>query len=143
MQPRWSAALAFVAAAAIMPAVGASAQSAPKPTPKPAITVPLQERNGSGVHGSVNVTPQGSGSSVQIQLSSPSPTVGVPSLKTGADCIAASGRAATAVPLTPISGGFSRTIVAIPFSAFRSHHFVVDVRNATASAQASQACARI
>lgn len=143
MAARTSVALGLVVPVAVMLMVPAGAQSTPSrplPTPTP-ITVPLEQRNGSGMHGSVSVRPQGSKSAIQIQLQSPSPTTGAPILKSGSDCIA--GRAAMSVSLAPISGGASRTIVAIPFSAFGSHHFVVDVRNATASAQASEACARI
>jgi hypothetical protein len=124
----------------------ASAQtSAPKAahTHSPDITVPLQERHGSGIHGTVTLHPQGKKTMVDVSMfSGPKHLRPALELYNGQDCVGT--RPNKAIPLNPINTGqVSRTFVDIPFSAFRSRDFVVDVRDATQRAQASEACARV
>ena len=81
---------------------------------------------------------------IQVQLSQPlSPGTQTVTLMRGADCNDLARRAATTIPLKAINGMSSRTLVAIPFSAFSSGHFMVDVRNATSHAELAEACANL
>ena len=111
-------------------------------SPAPAISAPLQERHGSGVTGSVRLTPEGKATSVTVTFKAAPITNESLRLISGADCNDMRG-SSPAIPLNSISGRTSQTIVNVPLSAFRSHHFVVDVRNATARAQRAEACARL
>jgi hypothetical protein len=120
------------------------------PTPSPALLATLEARNLSNIHGNVSVTPQGSGSMVRIQFTPQSLVSQNQSLMlmSGADCMDMARRAGTMIPLNaiagnPVTGRVSRTLVAIPFSAFKSRHFIVDVRNATSRAQLAEACAHL
>jgi hypothetical protein len=111
-------------------------------SPSAALLATLEARNASRVHGKVSVTPQGSGSMVNIMFSGPLLGDQTLTLMSGADCNDLNRRAATTVPLNAINGSVSRTLVAIPFSAFASRHFIVDVRDATSRAQLAESCAR-
>jgi hypothetical protein len=113
------------------------------PTPSAALLATLEARHLSNVRGTVSVTPQGSGSMVNILFSQPLVSGKSLTLMSGADCMDFAPRAATMVPLNAISGQTSRTLVAIPFSAFKARHFIVDVRNATSRAQLAEACAHL
>jgi hypothetical protein len=113
------------------------------PTPSPARLATLEARNVSGIHGDVRVTPQGSGSMVNVTLYGAPNGANQLMLMNGADCSEVTRRSATTFPLNAVNGTTSRTLVAIPFSAFASSHFIVDVRNATSRAQLLQACARL
>lgn len=120
-----------------------SAQT-PTPTPSPALLATLEARHLSNVHGTVSVTPKGSGSMVNVLFSRPLVSQNETlTLMSGPDCLDMARRAATMVTLNPINGRVSRTLIAIPFSAFRSKHFIVDVRNATSRAQLAEACAHL
>jgi hypothetical protein len=104
----------------------------------------LMERHASGINGTVRITPQGSGSLVDVTLSQPLGAAKTMTLMSGTDCIdGVDRRAATMIPLNPITGKASRTLVQIPFSAFKPGHFIVDVRDATARTQLAEACARM
>jgi len=118
--------------------------SAQTPTPSAARLATLAARSEDNIHGTVRVTPQGSGSMVDIVLSQPlTPQERTLTLMSGKDCDLADRRQATMVPLNPISGTASHTLVSIPFEAFSSEQFLVDVRQATSHAQTAEACAHL
>ena len=111
-------------------------------TPAPPIFVPLEGRHGSGLQGDVRLTPQGNATSVVVTFRAQPITNESLRLVSGSDCLDMR-RSAQSIALNPISGRTSQTLVKVPFSSFRSHHFVVDVRNATARAQQAEACAKL
>jgi hypothetical protein len=113
------------------------------PTPSPARLATLEARNISGISGSVQMTPQGSGTMVNVTFYGPVPVTNQLTLMNGAECSETTRRAETTIPLKNINGTTSSTLVAIPFGAFMSGHFIVDVRDATSRAQLLQACARL
>lgn len=112
------------------------------PTPTPAMRATLEASHLSGLRGSVSVTPQGAGSMVHVDLSGQAVSSESLTLMKGSECQDVVRRSATVAPLKPITGHVSNTLVAIPFSAFSSGKFVIDVRS-TARAQQVAACARL
>lgn len=133
--------LALVTVSASLFAAGASAQT---PTPTPAMRATLQARHGSAMTGNVSVTPHGANSMVTVTLSKPrSGASHALTLISGSDCADALRRTPRAVTLNPANGQVSHTLVAIPFDAFSSHTFAVDVRDATGAAGQLEACGRL
>lgn len=142
---RLAAALVLACAAQLprVPAVFAASSPSPGATGG-SLTFPLVERNNSGVKGTVTLSPQGSNTMIDVTMFSRPSLASSLSLRSGADCADVPGSAAERVRLNPVSSGSaSHTIVAIPLSAFTRSKFVVDVRDATAREQASEACALI
>jgi hypothetical protein len=146
-------AAAFLVGTWLAGALGAAAQ-----TPLPTVSLPpqhslsaklrhlnarLEQRHASGITGTVTAEPHGAQTLIRIQTATPPQQNLYVTVRPGSDCADMARRAATTTPLRPISGGVSSTLVSIPFSAFGSGHFVVDVRNATARAQQAAACARL
>ena len=124
--------------------LGVAAAPSPSPVRTDAIIrVPLQERHGSGVRGTVTLSPQGPKTIVHVYVFSLPPFHPDLSLRSGSDCMDARSAATRMIPLSPVSTGqVSQTIVSIPLSSFSTSHFVVDLRDATSRAQFAQACAR-
>jgi len=93
----------------------------------------------------VRLSPVEKGTRVIVTVNAKPATPMVMTLHTGQDCstLGPPSGAAQQITLNPISGGSSATLVSIPIGAFTSHHFVVDVRNATTRSQFSQACAHL
>lgn len=112
-------------------------------TPTPAMRATLQAQHASGIRGSVSAAPQGAGTKVQVTFSTPLATSKALTLMSGEQCTDVLHESATTIALNPPQGRVSSTIVAIPFSAFSSRTYVVDIRNATANANQAEACARI
>jgi hypothetical protein len=118
-------------------------------TPTPAatgrsMTVPLEERNGSRVHGTVTLTAQGPKTIVHVYATNFAALRSSLSLAVGTNCQDAPGGAVAPIPLNPISAGqVSHTIVAIPIESFKNKNFAVSVRDATTRQQLLAACARI
>lgn len=140
MKARWRA--AAICVAGLLAASGSANAQTSAPTAARLAT--LQARHATGIEGTVRVTPQGTGSMVNVVFSRPPARANESlMLMSGADCSDVMPHAATMVPLKPISGNSSRTLVSIPFSAFRSGHFLVDVRDATSHVQMVQACAHL
>lgn len=122
-----------------LPLVRAAETSSPA-----SVTVPLEERNASGISGTVTLSPQGNATMIHVTLFSAPSFLPALSLHSGFDCMDAPGSASRPIRLNPVSsGGVSQTIVAIPIGAFHSSHFVLDVRDATEQERFAQACARI
>jgi hypothetical protein len=129
----------IAAASAVSCAVPAGAQPA-----APGMHAPLRPEHASGVSGDVSAEPQGAGTRVNVTFSGRVlPRHQALTLMSGAECTDRLSRSAKRIALNPVHGRVSSTLVAIPFSAFRSQSFVVDVREATAAASQSEACGRI
>jgi hypothetical protein len=69
--------------------------------------------------------------------------LGTPTLYSGTACTDVLGPSARQLQLNPITGRTSGTFVSVPIRAFTSHHFVVDISNASTRAEFPQVCARI
>ena len=134
-------ALSLVAGAALFWAAPAGAQT---PTPTPAMKATLQARHLSRITGSLRAEPAGKFTRVTVIFNAPAPSAPQAlTLHSGAQCTDLLDRTASSITLNPPQGRVSSTIVQIPFSAFRSQSYVVDIRNATANAALAQACGRI
>jgi hypothetical protein len=136
----------FCLATVLFAAVPAAALGNPSPAPGPSgqtLQVPLQERHHSGMEGNVTLSPAGEQTKVTVLVPERPSTPANLTLHSGADCTDILGPSVRAIPLNPINGLASSTLISVPLGAFRSHHFVVDVRNATTRSQFSEACARI
>jgi hypothetical protein len=108
------------------------------------VTVPIEPQHGSGVRGTVTLSPQGNQTVVHVTMASGPVLRPTLSLQSGSDCIDSPSSAGQRMPLNPLGSGMvSRTIVAIPIGAFTSRHFVLNVRDATSRQQFSEACARL
>lgn len=139
MTIKYGTTLALATVSASLFATGASAQ-----TPTPAVRATLEARHGSPIAGNVSVTPHGSASMVTITFTKP--TTGAShalDLVSGSDCADALRRAPRPTTLNPVNGQVSHTLVAIPFDAFSSGQYVVDVRSATTAAGQLEACGRL
>lgn len=114
-------------------------------TPAPmTFSVPLEARNGSAITGSVTLSPQGSGTLIEVSIFALPAFQPNLTLYSGTDCLESATAASRPIPLNPVSSGqTSQTIVAIPLTAFKSQHFVLDVRDATSREQVARACARL
>ncbi len=109
----------------------------------PTVSVPLEARHESGVHGTVTLSPQGNSTIVHVTMSPPRAGRAIVTLRSGSDCQDAVA-ASSSIPLAPVlSGQPSRTIVAIPIASFKKSNFVVDVRDMTTREQFVQACAHL
>lgn len=128
--------------------LGAGAQT---PEPKASqprtgdIVVPLQERHGSGVAGTVTLHPQGNKTMIDVTMFSGPPHLRPKlTLRGGGDCTDARLASTQPIPLNPINTGHvSRTFVQMPIAAFSKSSFVVDVRDATTRQQALEGCAQL
>jgi hypothetical protein len=137
-------ALAVTSLVVLLAALLATGANAQTRSPAPAVRATLEARHGSGIAGSVSVTPHGTASLVTVTMRSPVDRRSrALTLMDGRDCSDAVRRDVTVATLNPVAGRVSRTVVAIPFRAFSSRSFVVDVRDATASAQRNEACGRL
>lgn len=134
-------ALTLLTGAALLWATPAGAQT---PTPTPAMKATLQAQHLSRITGSVRAEPEGNYTRVTVTFNAPAPSgPQALTLHTGAECTDRLNRTASSITLNPPQGRISSTIVQIPFSAFRSQSYIVDIRNATANAALAQACGRI
>jgi hypothetical protein len=132
--------LTLLAGAVILCTVPAVAQT---PTPTPAMKATIQARHISRITGSVRAEPEGKFTRVTVMFNAPRPTSPQAlTLMNGAQCTDRLNRTASMIALNPPQGNVSSTIVQIPFSAFSSGSYVVDIRNATSNAQLAEACAR-
>jgi hypothetical protein len=129
-----------LAGLALVWAMPANAQT---PTPTPAMRATILARHISRITGSVTATPKGAGTMVTVRFRGPLPTgPEALTLMSGADCTDVLQHSARSIALNPPQGPVSSTLIAIPFSAFTSGSYVVDIRNATARANQADACAR-
>ncbi|HEY4441341.1 MAG TPA: hypothetical protein VGN14_12855 [Candidatus Elarobacter sp.] len=151
MTRRSLAALMILAAASTAPAfaqtTGGSAKAAALATQKAKqFLVQLERRNGSSVNGTVGMTVIGrTRTRINVQLANP---VGHPlslAVVPGSDCVDNRETAlANAIPLNPVnSSQLSSTIVSVPINQLRGGNYVVQIRDATARQQITEACARL
>lgn len=138
----------FCALALVSASLGASAQT---PGPKAShahtgdIVVPLQERHGSGVAGTVTLHPQGNKTMINVTMFSGPPHLRPTlTLRGGGDCTDARLASTRPIPLNPVNTGqVSRTFIEMPIESFNKSNFVIDVRDATTRQQALEGCARL
>ncbi len=130
-------------------APGALAQQSPAPKSSAAATsdivVPLQERNASGVSGTVTLHPQGNQTMINVSMfAGPQNLRPTLELRPGADCNGASLASTRPIILNPINTGqVSQTFVSVPIESFQKNNFIVAVRDSTTRQQALQACAQL
>ena len=131
--------LALAAAAGLLTVAPAGAQ-----TPSPARLATIQaKRVLSKITGTVRAEPVGKRTRVTVTFAAPGPSVPQAlTLMNGAQCTDRLNRSATLISLNPPQGRVSSTIVNVPFSAFQSGAYAVDIRNATNNASLEEACAR-
>ena len=133
--------LPLVAAAALLAVMPAAAQT---PNPLPARLATIQaKRVLSKIAGTVRAEPEGQGRTrVTVMFNAPPPAPQALTLMNGSQCTDHLDRSANLIALNPPQGRMSSTVVNIPFSAFRSRSYMVDIRNATTQADLEEACAR-
>jgi hypothetical protein len=113
-----------------------------------AVLLKLEQRHGSGMAGTVTLRPLGSRTEVLVSLRSIVREKPVVTLHRGSDCQDGQFATASDIALAPLNAAagnapMSRTIINLPIEKIRGNDYVVDVRNATQSAQFAQACARL
>lgn len=130
---------------ALLVAAGVLAGSpAPAQTPSPARLATIQaKRVLSKIAGTVRAEPVGKQTRVTVTFAAPGPSEPQAlTLLNGAQCTDRLNRSAALISLNPPQGRVSSTIVNVPFSAFQSGAYSVDIRNATNNASLEEACAR-
>ncbi|HTJ26733.1 MAG TPA: hypothetical protein VMA36_11290 [Candidatus Limnocylindria bacterium] len=142
-------AAAAVSAGGTLASAQTSSQSAARAATQNAqkVTRQIEERHHSGMGGTVELRPVGNQTEVLVSLRSATQQKEAITLHKGSDC--QDGRFATQadVALAPMnSAGVnapqSRTLINLPIQKVSSD-YVVDVRNATQSAQFAEACAHL
>lgn len=134
-KPAAVASLAIVSAMCASHVVAFAAVATPKPTSR-SIAIPLEERHGSGVHGTVRLTPAGPKTIIDIKVNNPARLRSALTLDTGQDCQDSPGGAMHDIALNALSSAqASHTIVSIPIGSFKSKGFVVSIRDATTRQQ--------
>jgi hypothetical protein len=81
---------------------------------------------------------------IRVQLANPAAAGTRITLHSGRQCHEPHAAApVTSLALNPVSQQVSQTIVALPLESLQSGNYLVDVQNATARSQFSNACARL
>jgi hypothetical protein len=110
------------------------------------VLLKLDTRNGSTTGGTVKLQKIGSTRTrIRVQLANPTGHPLSLAVVRGSDCVDNRESAlGAAIPLNPVnSSQMSETIVSVPMSALTSRDYLVQVRDATAREQITQACARL
>jgi hypothetical protein len=132
------------AAAAPSPSSAAAAADATRAAR--AVLYNLEHRNGSRLGGTVTLQVIGrTRTRVNVQLANPAGHPLSLAIIKGSDCIDNRESAlASTIPLNPVnSSRLSSTIVSVPLNQLTSKNYLVQIRDATARQQITEACARL
>ncbi|HXP92643.1 MAG TPA: hypothetical protein VN905_04175 [Candidatus Binatia bacterium] len=133
--------------ALLAPGVAAQQSPAPKSSgaAKSDIVVPLQQRNASGVSGTVTLHSQGNQTMINVSMfSGPQNLRPKLELRPGADCNGPTMASTRPIILNPVNTGqVSQTFVSVPIESFKNNNFIVAVRDSTTQQQVLQACAQL
>ena len=148
--------LPVLALVALLVPLGPAAAQTPNPTSVKAadlatkkakqFLIQLEQRNGSTVRGTVGLQVIGrTRTRVSIQLLNPAGHPLSLAIVKGSDCVdnVESARA-SAIPLNPVnSSQLSTTVISVPINQLTSKNYLVQIRDATARNQITEACARL